>query len=1164
MTRSNSKNIKVKTGNEALEVKSDGVIVESDVKKINFINATVVNQGNKEINVTVDNLEYDIVNNIPSYLIPDGKTVLDNGNGTYSILRYLNDTVLLSYFDAVDDLEYFNVITDGTTSTILYAGFDQTYVGKKIRIKQAHQNPNTANGNEAPNTTLGRIVTVSATITAVTDGVSATIDFVPNKAGTLRAYCFTNNAEAIHRAIRFCQYRNIQHIQANFSGTLGFDFYDKGIYSAETTKGIDIHLSVSGLKITTLGAKFKATGEFTNGTSFFNLLTGNNDFYLDIPILPADRFARDPQYNSNVIVAINNASNSVRNITIKNQHFTKDDLDGNDGFWNKVIESDSTGGSYTLATGRKSQKIFIENCSARCKNGSYTLFQGIGYSKEVYMKDVFLNDEQHFEGERGREFASSSADSPMSWQYNNGNFSVSGNVVTTTEEDFSFYDCKPSGISITVTINGQSATIASITDAKTAVLNAGISDVANQNCTIGITGRDYFDHSMYAHPSIILHMVRCKNRALQFGKTKMYSDSGNVEDEIGEWHITDCNEGLYNLETKSGGVTSTATVTKISNSKVSFYGMSGYCTVKNSEVSGSFIGKSFLTEGGNTYNMITSSYVTDDNLEWISIGEKGNCPIRFYGSNAYVFVQAHQLGENELLPMAQNGTMVYKDIRMKPNSKMAQMTAGAVTGNTTIVLENFKMDKIHSYSLFSHINYNTAQFDFKNSRFYANHFDESYISFNKSFKNVASITVINEHNNYYAERVSPNFNQWQFYKEFDYVLMNFMDSNFFIVQDFNFSAVVACALPIISKTNTGISLTEKEYTRNMLPMFRGTIKVLFKGSCATNPYNHRNGAGDFNSSLREHATLSNLAVKNVERQDGEIVEFYIDSKNNRLIEISSTVLKHYVSTKPTRPGVENEKVYLNDKSGIYFENEMTFTNDAGNSYAGTQSNVDEKDDSNVTTQTNTHIDLTDMPEFSIGQEKNDGSDLVDFGFTLNINGGGTLEFEYQNTWGSEVYHPDFSKYLWEFKSSDGAGYRCFINNRTGQVVFDGTIAETLDTANILTVNSGYKITGRNWVKRSENATEVEDTGAVLDLFNDKGHLANMNTANASASFVTENLVINGFQKTKINRATKPIVYMPDGSTLADEEPGTTFVANTDMYLVTYYNGITVKYYFINI
>lgn len=1065
--RANSKNINVKTSSDSIRFKSNGINIENDVKEINIIGGSVEKTSTSNVSITLGE-NYDLVTSIPSYIKPDGKSVIDNGNGTYSIIRFKNDNILLSYFGAKDDLEYFNVTTDGTSAVVLASNFNQSYVGKKIRIKHAHLNPNTP-GGEVPYTTLGRIVTVSATILSVVDGVSATIDFVPNKAGAKRCYCFTNTTESFLRAVRYCQYKKLQQISADFSNRLGFDFFDKGIYASETTQGIYISLLESGIKITTLSAMFKATNEFTNGTTFFNLSAGNNDFYLDVPVLPADRFARDPQASNNNIVEIVQAGNSVRNITIKNQNFTKDDLDGNDGFWNRVVRCDSTGGSYTEAEGRKSQKLFLNNNSTRCKNGSYSLFQGIGYSQENYFKDVFLNDEQHFEGEKWREFATDSNDRPMSWQINTGSFSVINNVVTTTEEDFSFFDTQPAGISITVTINNQSAIINSITDAKTAVLSPGISDTTNQNCTIGITGRSYFNHALYASPACIIEMVRCKSRPNQEGNIKMYSDTGNVEDHIGEWRIIDCTEGLYRVETKAGGTTSTATKTTITNSKVDFFGMSGYCTVKNSTISGTFIGHSFITEGGNTYNLSSASRVNDDNQTWISIGEKGNCPLNFSGVNSYVFIQAHQLLEdNSRLPSCVNGTMVYKDILMHSNLKLGQFLSGSITNDTTLIFDNFISNGLFSYSLFNNIGFDVGVWKFRKSRFYASpDSDNNSINFDNTHQNLGAIEVIDEHNNYYMQKHIPSINKWNFYKELEFVRFNPMDSNFWIIKDFSFSLFVAVFQPlrnlnssIPSSNSTNIGL---HYRYNMLAMCKGIITVKFEGDCKTNPYQHTNGSGAFNSSLRENTTLSNMVVKSIDRQDGEIVQFLIDSKDNRLIEINSSITRRYATAIPTRLGVQDEIIFDKNNADNYWVYEIDFADDSTNSYAGTQTDVAEKDDADTTTQTNTHIDIIGTPEWSIFQEKSDGTPLINFDFSLNKLGGGVLEFEYDDVFDDVEYHPDFSKHLWQFKSSDASGYICFMNNRTGQIVFDGVITEMLDTTNVITINSGQKITRREWV-----------------------------------------------------------------------------------------------------
>lgn len=1168
MSRATTKNIEIRTGEYTFSVKKNGNVVNADTRTLNITGATVSDEGNQEVEVSFDRINYETVTSIPSYLLPDGEIVIDNGNGTYDVLKTYTDSLLLSNFGAISDLEYFNVTTDGTTAVILYAGFDQSYVGKKIRIKAAHQNPDTA-GTEVPNTTLGRIVTVSAEILSVVNGVSATIDFIPNKAGALRAYCFTNNTEPLHRALRFCQYRKIQELVVDFDGILGFDPYDKGLYASETTVGNDVYLSNSGIRITSQSAKFKMTNEFDDSpTAFFNLLTGSNNFHIDFPILPADEFAQDPQKNNKAIVQINGAGNSIRTITIENQNYSKTDLDGNDSWWNKIVLGDSTGGKYSAADGRESQKLILKNNGARCKNGSYTNFQNDGYSNEMWFYDVHFNDIQHYTGENGRSFQPDNNLNTMEWQYNTGNFSVVSNVVTTTDPDFSWYDHQPASISITVTINGQTATIASITDAKTAVLNAGIGNISGQNCKINLTGRTYFDHPMYLHPSMICQMVRCKSNPLQVGKIKMYSDGGTVQDELGRWRIIDCVDGLYELEAYSGGTSSTACITHISNSKVTMYSISGYCYAKNSEIKGKFVGHEFKSLGGNIYGdgspLYFNASINDNNLAHYHNSDRGSFQFYYGGTGNYVKVSNIDIGEPNgigtitgYLPQVKDGICDIKDVRVENSSNIANWLVSWILSTTELRFENLKIvNQVGGDGFLKDVGFNTALFTkWVNSNYYQDYTNSNPITFDETGINVGKFNITRDvGNRFYGKRFKPNFTRWWAYKELEYLAINLTDADDFIVEDFSFSSIIGTFLVNRDITNPAIATGEtgnaSAFTYNTLPLFKGEFKLKFKGTCICSPYHHTNGAGANNSSLRENTTLSNMVVKSLDRIDGEIVTFEVDPIDGRAIEVDSSIKTKYTSLKPTRLGVEGEKLYKDDGSGQYWECEIDFVDDSTNSYAGTQTDVGELNDVGGATQTNTHIDITGTPEWSIGQEKTDGSPLLDFDFTLNIDGGGTLEFEYETTidisGGNKTVNAHYNKYLWQFKQTGGSGYRCFMNNRTGQIVFNGTISETLDIANIITINSGDKITRREWVLKGSGIIKNDTSTSYNFVIEDAGNPVTFDNASPITADIPTNATIKFPIPTKIplfNKGVGVVTIGGAGVTILQNVGGLTMAQN---------------------
>ncbi len=79
------------------------------------------------------------------------------------------------------------------------------------------------------------------------------------------------------------------------------------------------------------------------------------------------------------------------------------------------------------------------------------------------------------------------------------------------------------------------------------------------------------------------------------------------------------------------------------------------------------------------------------------------------------------------------------------------------------------------------------------------------------------------------------------------------------------------------------------------------------------------------------------------------------------------------------------------------------------------------------------------------------------------------------------------------------------------------------------------------------------------LDNHNGYVSDATTANAATTYtITGTSVINGHEKKIINAATEPTV------TGATKQFGPAFQANTDMWMITFYDGVTSWYYFLRI
>ena len=86
---------------------------------------------------------------------------------------------------------------------------------------------------------------------------------------------------------------------------------------------------------------------------------------------------------------------------------------------------------------------------------------------------------------------------------------------------------------------------------------------------------------------------------------------------------------------------------------------------------------------------------------------------------------------------------------------------------------------------------------------------------------------------------------------------------------------------------------------------------------------------------------------------------------------------------------------------------------------------------------------------------------------------------------------------------------------------------------------------------------TEDSGTtILSLDNPIGTYYDMASANSATGYTLSNQVLGGWAKVLINAPSEPSV------TGATQEVGSTFIDNTDMYLVAYHDGVIDKYYFI--
>ena len=304
------------------------------------------------------------VNSIPSYLQPDGTHVVDNGNGTYDILDLSkDDKISLSQIlgSKRNSFTYMDITVSGNQLSNPSISFTNDDVGKYLAIKKGHHNPNTADGSEIPNTTLGRIVTATVKITAVdTVNDTATISKSLNKSGALRAYKYTNNYDEIQQAINLGYYFDIETVLFDIKGVIAMNPYYADYYTGFT--GLNIMSSLDkNIRLVDGGSvKFlkSAIEDSVENHQIFKVDQGNGDLYSDFNILPGDNGATPFWKGCDLLdFGIDNQAIMVRNLTIKNVVLKDEDFDGTSGSYRTCLTGSGGGNGESELDKRKYQVI---------------------------------------------------------------------------------------------------------------------------------------------------------------------------------------------------------------------------------------------------------------------------------------------------------------------------------------------------------------------------------------------------------------------------------------------------------------------------------------------------------------------------------------------------------------------------------------------------------------------------------------------------------------------------------------------------------------------------------------------------------------------------------------------------------------------------------------
>jgi len=380
--------------------------------------------------------------------------------------------VKLSYFAPdtrqTSDATYLDVTLSGNTLSLPSIPFTADDVGKTIAIKKAHQNPDTADGTELTDTQLGRIVTATVTIQSVdVANQTAVISKTLNKTGQLRAFLFYNYLDNYVEAINTCYDQGISKLEVDIPGIVGLSLFeaahsDRYILVKSATGDLNVYPKLGGKTV------FKWVNENVNYLdSMYRIEAGNGDFYHSVNLLPADEASTVFGYGWNILEDMEGIGHhqSVRTVQIENIKFDSTDLDGNDGRWSAIVELNGGGNDELEEVSKvEYQNIIIKNCTPRCKNDGITVYNSVnkdGYfpgNNNIHIEDVDMRYwSSNYHGESGRAWIDNSTIENCNDQNVNYKFGVNpndsttsslapssltavGGVLTMNDPDFSWYD----------------------------------------------------------------------------------------------------------------------------------------------------------------------------------------------------------------------------------------------------------------------------------------------------------------------------------------------------------------------------------------------------------------------------------------------------------------------------------------------------------------------------------------------------------------------------------------------------------------------------------------------------------------------------------------------------------------------------------------------------
>lgn len=1027
--------------------------------------------------------------------------------------------VKASTFGIKADLEYLDV-TLGTNNQItkINGSFSSLDVGKFIAIKKGHHNsPSTSTGNIIPFTQQGRIVTVTVYISGVTNGI-ATVQVVEGgnlintgiilnqvSSQTKRAYMYTNNFDAIRTAMEHCYSTSNTVLDFDLDGIVGINpFYGTNFVNGQ--KALIFKSSMGDLEISTSSnAKLKLCTEFNAhySNNLFFADQGNGDITVDISCIPPDmastRWAPDfPKiFNGNIY---GSAGNSVRTVHLKGLSFTASDVDSNGSFWSGGIYTSSRGG----ISASQPHVLKIENSILEA-NGGIALFSQNGATNEEYLTNVTFKDIKHHINEIGRDFTN--AGNPEAdrltnigeWRFDMANFTKTGDFleVNNNQIDFSFYDYPTLNSSRKAYFiwNGMSyevdANWTGMTAHKVKLINESTSSKSIAN-TLVITASGQA-HVHYAHPNVAFVL----DNVISTNPTWRYYSSGGQQGTPAFAIIR--NSTITGFEFNNSG-SQNGTNLELENSDIDFYlAELEKLTITNSTTNGlrvnvnefEVLGSgSTISHGGSIYGM--SNFSMTGNSIYIPSYSLSFSYKDSLGIDKPVNVSLHQtdfLGG--FLPKVRNGSLTITDAVSKEDIALRTLP-NSFTTNTTLNFTNVYLHGINGKGTwfkdgFQGATLNFSEFIFNN---YLGYIGLKYPDFDSqsSSNGVFSVTTnptVTSKNAYYATDVYNHLPYFLDRQDINVMGCDILLSNKFLMEGNKATNMIIATFN--PATTAGESYFSKiDWGNNAYVNGDHTFDIVIGDNSIISPYYIKDITIQ---QVRRNTTLSNLVVSSSFREKDEVVTFRVDPKQARVIEIpSSTPVKHYTEANEVSGlpyfGIDKEIVYASTGlGGKYFKHKIEFDSISNTSYSILQDSI--------TVDSNNNTKIKTGMYFSIGQEFYEpNKNWLNFEFNLKTTNNGTLNFKVAKN--LKGIHSDYLNSWWAFESwndnntpndisDDILIAECYIENQTGEIIFNGSLSVE-DVADNFEVVSGLKINSHSWETYYEDCS-YRDRLALMSLYN---------------------------------------------------------------------------------